>query len=91
MPRNIEITEEEQNVYEKGGGIKDATKKEREWVAYWVKVERKPKQGYALKMRSQIRMEVLSRFKIDLTDPILFPDFKRRWKSCTDSLDKDGI
>ena len=33
MPRNIEITEEEQNVYEKGGGIKDATKKEREWVA----------------------------------------------------------
>ena len=53
-------------------------------------VERRPKAGYAAKIKSHIRMTVMEKHQIDLVDPKVFPDQKRRWQSFVDVLAKDG-
>ena len=53
--------------------------------------ERKPKAGYAAKIKSHVRMAVIEKFKIDLCDPKIFPNEKKKWKSYIDSLADEGI
>ena len=36
-------------------------------------------------------MEVIERYQIDLTDPLKFPNFKRRWQSFVESLANEGL
>ena len=43
--------------------------------------KKKPKLGYAMKIRSSIKTNIIEEFKVDLTDPISFPEAARRWKS----------
>ena len=56
-----------------------------------MKVERRPKAGYASKIKSHIRMAVLDKFRIDLLDAKVFPGHKKRWQSFVDTLAKEGL
>ena len=49
-----------------------------------------PKKGYAEKIRSNIKMSILSEFKVDITDKGLFPDSAKNWKSFCEKLAKEG-
>ena len=40
-----------------------------------------PKKGYAEKIKSNIKMAVIEKHSIDLTDPSRFPNFSKNWRS----------
>ena len=52
---------------------------------------RRPRSGYASKIKSHIKMAVLEKYKLDLVDPKVFPKEKKRWQSFVDALAKDGL
>lgn len=54
-------------------------------------VQRKPKLGYAQKIRGCIKISIIEEFKVDICDPLLFPEASRRWKSFTDDLAVKGL
>ena len=50
----------------------------------------RPKKNYASKLRTSIKMQILSDYRFDITDPILFPNAAKRWKSFVDKLVEEG-
>ena len=54
-------------------------------------IHRKPKLGYAQKIRGCIKNSIIDEFKIDICDSINFPLSSRRWKSFTDNLAEKGL
>ena len=48
--------------------------------------EKLPKRGYALKIRSNLKCFIMEQFRVDITDPILFPNSSRKWKSFINEL-----
>ena len=54
-------------------------------------LKRKPKLGYASKIRGCIKNTLIKEIKMDLTDPALFPDSSRRWKNFQDDLAEKGL
>lgn len=49
-----------------------------------------PKKAYAEKIRSNIKMSILHKFKVDITDPGQFPESAKNWKSFCEKLAKEG-
>ena len=49
-----------------------------------------PKRGYAEKIRSNLKMSILERFKLDITDRAKFPLAEMRWRSFTGELVKNN-
>ena len=54
-------------------------------------IMRKPKLGYAQKIRGCIKNNIIEEFKIDISDPINFPEAGKRWKSFTEDLAGKGL
>jgi len=54
-------------------------------------VKRRPKLRYAAKIRSSIKCTVVEQFRIDVTDPLQFPDSAKRWKSFCAQLAAEGL
>ena len=48
--------------------------------------EKLPKRGYALKIRSNLKCFIMEQFRVDITDPILFPNSSRKLKSFINEL-----
>ena len=46
----------------------------------------RPKTGYASKLRSHIKMQIMEDYKFDITDPIKFPKADKRWISFIEKL-----
>ena len=42
--------------------------------------EKMPKKGYAEKIKSNIKIKIIEEYKVDITDPILFPNLPNKWK-----------
>ena len=49
-----------------------------------------PKKGYAEKIKSNIKMAVIEKHSIDLTDPSRFPNFSKKWRSFIVKLVEEG-
>ena len=49
-----------------------------------------PKKGYAEKIRSNIKMVILIKYKVDITDKGMFPEAAKNWKSFLEKLVKEG-
>ena len=54
------------------------------------KFARQPKVGYAAKIKSHIRMAIIEKYNVDMVDPTLFPNQKKKWQSFVDDLAKNG-
>ena len=54
-------------------------------------IHKKPKLGYAQKIRGCLKNSIIDEFKIDIYDPIYFPEASRRWKSFMDDLAEKGL
>ena len=52
--------------------------------------EKHPKRSYAEKIRSSIKCSMIDNFKVDITDPILFPEASKKWKSFISELVVQG-
>ena len=54
-------------------------------------INRKPKLGYANKIRGCIKNSIIEEFIVDICDPINFPEASRRWKSFQEDLAEKGL
>ena len=54
------------------------------------KGDRRPKLNSARKTRSQIKSALKEKHKIDMDDEARYPTVKRKWKSYTELLAKEG-
>ena len=52
---------------------------------------RRPKLGYANKMRSALKCQILEDFKVDVFDVKLFPNHKKQWMSFVHALANEGL
>ena len=46
----------------------------------------RPRMGYASKLRSHIKMQIMEDYKFDITDPIKFPKADKHWNSFIEKL-----
>jgi hypothetical protein len=54
-------------------------------------IQRKPKLGYAQKIRCCIKNSIIEEFKVDICDPLQFPEAAWRWKIFIDDLAGKGL
>ena len=54
-------------------------------------VKRRPKLGYANKVRSALKCQILEVYKVDVFDEKTFPNHKKQWMSFQHKLAKEGL
>ena len=54
-------------------------------------VKRRPKLGYAKKVRSALKCQILEVFKVDVFDVKVFPEHKKQWMSFVHKLATEGL